>query len=103
MKPFDAGGDEGVGGPASVDMGSAEDSGVVKGAAPPPAAFTAAFNAASPARGRGSGSASGTDPLRGLAPAPPDEPAATDGPRPSLWTRIKRAFQYGSQGRARRR
>ena len=37
------------------------------------------------------------DPLRGLADAGVGT-AATGAPRPSLWVRIKRAFQYGSQG-----
>lgn len=39
------------------------------------------------------------DPLRGLAdPAPASGSLPGGKPRPSLWTRIKRAFQYGSQG-----
>lgn len=43
--------------------------------------------------------ASGRDPLRGLAdPAPAGGAPQAGAPCPSLWTRIKRAFQYGSQG-----
>ena len=42
----------------------------------------------------------GADPLRGLAgPRDPAVAPTTERPtRPSLWSRIKRAFQYGSQG-----
>ena len=38
------------------------------------------------------------DALRGLADSGPDAPARASAPQPTLWTRIKRAFQYGSQG-----
>jgi hypothetical protein len=38
------------------------------------------------------------DALRGLADSGPDAPARATASQPSLWTRIKRAFQYGSQG-----
>lgn len=58
-----------------------------------PASTPAATAASSP---RGSG-ARGRDPLRGLADAGPDA-SAEGAPKLSLWTRIKRAFQYGSQG-----
>lgn len=39
-----------------------------------------------------------SDPLRGLADAPAAHAAAPGANPPSLWSRIKRAFQYGSQG-----
>lgn len=45
-------------------------------------------------RARGAG---GSDPLRGLADNAPDGAHASGSSSPSLWTRIKRAFQYGSQ------
>lgn len=69
------------------------------GSAASPASTPAAAAASSP-RGGGARGA-GRDPLRGLADVGPDA-TAVGAPRPSLWTRIKRAFQYGSQGGERR-
>lgn len=55
--------------------------------------------AASPPPGS-KGQASG-NPLRGLADVTPGA-ESRNAPKPSLWAQIKRAFQYGSQGRGRR-
>ena len=52
-----------------------------------------------PGQGVGAAAAGVRDPLRGLADPAPVNHGPQDGPaRPSLWVRIKRAFQYGSQG-----
>ena len=47
------------------------------------------------------GDGSEADALRGLASVgdPPSSASMGSAPRLSLWARIKRAFQYGSQGR----
>lgn len=64
-------------------------------ASPASAPAHRATPASSPLRGGARGA--GRDPLRGLADVGPD--ATSEGaPKPSLWTRIKRGFQYGSQG-----
>lgn len=64
-----------------------------------PASTPAASAVTTPLRGGARGAR--RDPLRGLADVGPDA-TAEGAPGPSLWTRIKRAFQYGSQGGERR-